>query len=174
MAATNPNSSLSSSPTSALTKLNGKGRESITGFVLKLNNMVNGAPDDIVSVSWWFVLWERVPRRTNYMCKVYLDVIELALRIKVVSSGLSSVNLSVTYWSQHVPFGGDRTYNMHQRHFCSTRGFLYSGTTLYLMHCSVWLGIDIFLWVSEWYPQLYLIFEQQEGLQCFLSPFSLT
>jgi hypothetical protein len=31
------------------------------------------------------------------MCKVYLDVIELALRIKVVSSGLSSVNLSVTY-----------------------------------------------------------------------------
>lgn len=98
MAATNPNSSLSSSPTSALTKLNGKGRESITGFVLKLNNMVNGAPDDIISVSrYTFVLWERVPCRTNYMCKVYLDVIELALRIKVVSSGLSSVNLSVTY-----------------------------------------------------------------------------
>lgn len=51
MAATNPSSSLSSSPISALTKLNGKGGESITGFVLKLNNMVNGAPDDIVSVS---------------------------------------------------------------------------------------------------------------------------
>lgn len=42
--------SLSSPTTDLPTRGNGK-EASITGFVLKLNNMVNGAPDDIVSVS---------------------------------------------------------------------------------------------------------------------------
>ena len=105
MAATNPSSSLSF-PTSALrpTKLNGK-EASITGFVMKLNNMVNGAPDDIVSVSSWFVIWECVV----YPCRTYYHVavdLELSLRILAVSSGLSLVIFFLRCCSHHVPLTG--------------------------------------------------------------------
>ena len=41
------------SPTADLPTRGNSKEASITGFVLKLNNMVNGAPDDIVSVSGW-------------------------------------------------------------------------------------------------------------------------
>jgi hypothetical protein len=45
-------SSSSHLPPTADLPIRGNSKEaSITGFVLKLNNMVNGAPDDIVSVS---------------------------------------------------------------------------------------------------------------------------
>mmetsp|Transcript_5685 Transcript_5685/g.9691 ORF Transcript_5685/g.9691 Transcript_5685/m.9691 type:complete len:98 (-) Transcript_5685:12-305(-) len=40
-------SSRAPSPTTAPSK--GSGKASVTGFVLKLCNMVNGAPDDVVS-----------------------------------------------------------------------------------------------------------------------------
>jgi hypothetical protein len=40
-----------SSPTADLPTRGNVKEASTTGFVLKLNNMVNGAPDDIVSVS---------------------------------------------------------------------------------------------------------------------------
>lgn len=46
----------SQSPPTVPPKGNGKAT-TLTGFVLKLYNMVNGAPDDVVSVSFQMEIW---------------------------------------------------------------------------------------------------------------------